>query len=334
MDYKDLLKKYWFVGLIAILLIVFIGVYAVDSYNNRELTVSSKDVDGKSVVYSVDNEYVYADDFYYSLYNQNGASCAFSAYQRAILDASYETTDEMKTYATSYATYYLQQYGEEYIDNIMKQYGYVNGADDFVQYYIDAQKSDLLTTDYIKSHAEDLKLQNYIDENNARVIYHILISVADVTKNDDGTLTANMTDEEKAKLENVQEALKSTAFQEVAEQYSDDSGSAISGGLIGCVSSISATNYVTTFAEAAIALENDKVSEPILSEYGYHIIWNAGNSLDTMLNDSNFISEISDYDTNINLKSVMEKGNELGFIIVDPELSTLINSQLESEDAE
>ena len=61
MDYKELLKKYWFVGVVAIVLLVFVGVYAADAYKNRELTVTAKDVDGKSAVYSVDGEYVLFD---------------------------------------------------------------------------------------------------------------------------------------------------------------------------------------------------------------------------------------------------------------------------------
>ena len=49
MDAKELLKKYWFIGVIGIALLVFIGVYAADAYKNREITVNTKQVDGKYV---------------------------------------------------------------------------------------------------------------------------------------------------------------------------------------------------------------------------------------------------------------------------------------------
>jgi len=64
MDKKELLKKYWFICLIAVALLVFIGIYAADSYKNKEITVSNRQIDGKYVVYTVDGEPVYADDFY------------------------------------------------------------------------------------------------------------------------------------------------------------------------------------------------------------------------------------------------------------------------------
>ena len=35
MDTKDIIKKYWFVGLVAVLLIVFVAVYAVDLNKNK-----------------------------------------------------------------------------------------------------------------------------------------------------------------------------------------------------------------------------------------------------------------------------------------------------------
>ena len=95
MNFKELLKKYWFVGVVALALVVFIGAYGVDAYKNREVTVSSKTVDGKSVAYSVNDEFGYADDLYETLYSTNGLMMSFNAYQRAVLGKAYETTDEM-----------------------------------------------------------------------------------------------------------------------------------------------------------------------------------------------------------------------------------------------
>ncbi len=42
MDKKELLKKYWFIGVIAIALLVFVGIYAADAYKNREIVVNNK----------------------------------------------------------------------------------------------------------------------------------------------------------------------------------------------------------------------------------------------------------------------------------------------------
>ena len=62
MDKKELLKKYWFIGVIAIALLVFVGIYAADAYKNREIVVNNKQTDGKYVAYTLDGEPVFADD--------------------------------------------------------------------------------------------------------------------------------------------------------------------------------------------------------------------------------------------------------------------------------
>ena len=68
MDTKDIIKKYWFVGLVAVLLIVFVAVYAVDLNKNKEVKVDTLTKDGMSVIYSIDdNDYYFADDLYNDL---------------------------------------------------------------------------------------------------------------------------------------------------------------------------------------------------------------------------------------------------------------------------
>ena len=134
MDLKELIKKYWFVGLVAIALIAFTGIYVSDELKNREPVVSSKTVDSKYVAYSVDGENIFADDFYKSLYDENGINCAFIAFQRAVLDGAYETSEDMNTVASNYAAYMYQTYGQDYILDQLKAMGYVNGVDDLTQY--------------------------------------------------------------------------------------------------------------------------------------------------------------------------------------------------------
>lgn len=332
MDYKELLKKYWFVGIIGIALIVFVGVYALDAYNNRELTVSSKQVDGKYAVYSVDGEYVFADDFYNSLFTQNGLNCEFIAFQREIFNKSYETTDEMNTIAGNYAAYMYQTYGDAYVDDQLKQMGYIGGVGDLNNYYIDSQKRDLLITDYIKAHSSEI-LDPFMENYTPRVIYHILVKVADISSetDDDGntTYTANPTQEETDKLNAILEALESRPFQEVATEYSDD-GSAQYGGYIGCISKVNSANYYPIFSETSLALADNEVSDVITSQAGYHIIWNAGSSIDTLSGDSEFLSEIENQNPTLSIKAIMNKADELGYKIVDEQLQTYIDTQIQT----
>ena len=80
MDTKDIIKKYWFVGLVAVLLIVFVAVYAVDLNKNKEVKVDTLTKDGMSVIYSIDdNDYYFADDLYNDLSGDLKANAALSA---------------------------------------------------------------------------------------------------------------------------------------------------------------------------------------------------------------------------------------------------------------
>lgn len=331
-DKKDFIKKYWFVAVLAVVLIVFIGIYAKDAIANREKTVAAKQIDGQYAVYSVDGEYVFADDFYNSLYTTNGLSSAFIQYQRAILDSAYETTDDMNTVATNYATYMYQTYGTDYVNSQLQSMGYTGGTDDLVQYYIDAQKQDLLLKDYVIAHWDEYG-SKFIEENDPRVIYHILVKVADISEEaqEDGSVKyiANPTAEEQKKLDDVLEALKSETFESVATQYSDDSSSA-QGGLIGCISNINGANYYPIFTETSMALEDGEVSDPVVSSAGYHIIYNAGSNTEILLADGEFMNEMIQANPVLSIKCVTDMAEEKGFEIINPELKEMVAKQLES----
>ncbi len=58
-------------------------------------------------------------------------------------------------------------------------------------------------------------------------------------------------------------------FAALAEEYSDDTGSAINGGDLGW---FGRGVMVPAFEEAAFALEPDEISEPVATDFGYHII--------------------------------------------------------------
>lgn len=334
MDTKELLKKYWFVGLIAIVLIAFIGFYSYEAYKNRDVVVKNKQVDGKYVAYTVDGEPVYADDLYNSLYTSSGLSQAVVAYERAIFDAGYETTNEMRETASNSASSILSYYSQDYLDNAMKQMGYVNGVDDLVDYYIDSQKQEMLIKEYALAHQDEYFKD--LKENNSRLIYHILVKtevkpILDENENIIG-YEADATDEQKEKLNTILEELakEDASFEYVAYQYSEDTGSATNGGYIGLISEANKDRYDQFFAETALSLKDGETSEPIVSQFGYHIIKNVGSDIDTLLNDFYYINDLANSDPTLTIKAIVDKANQLGFEIKDENLKAQIDAQLES----
>lgn len=77
-------------------------------------------------------------------------------------------------------------------------------------------------------------------------------------------------DEARARIESLrQRILAGESFQELARTHSDDPTSAVKGGDLGWVS---ADGLVPAFAEAMKALPENELSEPVRSNFGYHLI--------------------------------------------------------------
>ncbi len=330
MDYKEMFKKYWFVGIVALVLLVFIGMYAADAYKNREIYVKNKQVDGKDVVYTLNGEPAFADDLFETLYDSNGIASSFSALQRSVLDQGFETTQEMSDIAANYASYVVSSYGQDTILEQLKTVGYTGDVNDITQYYIDGQKQNLMCKEFLDANW-DKEAKPYVDENEPRIIYHILVTVKEKTESTDEegnvVYTAKPTEEETKKLNDVLEALKTRDFTDVAAEMSDD-GSAQIGGYIGIIGKNNATDYYDVFSKKSLELKEDEVSDVITSQAGYHIIWNAGMSKDKLLANEDFMAWLEKLNPVFGVNAVMDKANELGYVIKDQKLLDAINAEI------
>ncbi len=127
--------------------------------------------------------------------------------------------------------------------------------------------------DQVKAGLQQQKLQNYIERGvtytpaeakayyvahasqfnvpETRVVWHILVP------ND-------------ALANKIRAEVTPANFAALARQYSTDTGSKAQGGYLGA---IQASEVVAPFAKAAFALKAGQISQPVHSQYGWHIIY-------------------------------------------------------------
>ena len=72
------------------------------------------------------------------------------------------------------------------------------------------------------------------------------------------------------------DSTSTTTFEDMARVSSEDQGSAEKGGILS-EDFVGRGTYVKPFEDAAFALDSGKISEPVRSQFGYHIIKSYGN---------------------------------------------------------
>ncbi|EDL63478.1 peptidylprolyl isomerase [Bacillus sp. SG-1] len=81
-----------------------------------------------------------------------------------------------------------------------------------------------------------------------------------------------LVDDEETAKEVKQKLADGAKFEDLAKEYSNDPGSAENGGSLGWVDYEGRQNFVPEFSEALEKLKTGKVSEPVKTQYGFHII--------------------------------------------------------------
>lgn len=338
MEFKDILKKYWFLLLVTIGLLTYVVVYCVQAYSSRPVYVEAKTEDGKSVVYTLNGENYYADDLYNDLYSSLGQSTAMIKWSKSVISASVKESDTITTMANNYYSYIVANNEKSTIDSSLKNSGYPNGYDDLQEYCLDVVKSTTFYSDFFRNHYETY-VPKVVESLKPRKVYHILVKVSDIseTTDEDGNTvkTATMTAEEQEKYDAVCAAIANGEdFKEIAKQYSED-GSASDGGYLGIYDTSSSTStFVTEFANALNDAETGSITDPVLSQYGYHWIYTEEPTEDELKADDQFMSEIINQYNYASVTAVKEKSDELGYEIVNEDLINIINEYLENAKAE
>lgn len=163
--------------------------------------------------------------------------------------------------------------------NIKADPSAVKLTDDEVKAYYDEHAKEFMTPDQVVIDYLELKKSSFFDQvavkdedlqaayqkeianlSEQRRAAHILIEVNDKTTEAQA----------KAKIEEVQARLaKGEKFEALAKEFSQDPGSANNGGDLGYAGP---GVYDPAFEKALYSLNKDQVSEPVRTDFGFHLI--------------------------------------------------------------
>lgn len=167
--------------------------------------------------------------------------------EKKVLSEEYEVTDEELKKEVETAK---EQLGAQY-DMFLSQYGLDETTfKEFLELELLREKAALADVEVTEE-----ELKTYYDEWQPEInASHILV-------------------EDEATAKEVKQKLADGGdFAELAKEYSTDPGSAENGGSLGWIDNAGRASFVPEFTEALGTLKAGEVSEPVKSDYGYHII--------------------------------------------------------------
>ncbi|MCP1122757.1 peptidylprolyl isomerase [Bacillus sp. AFS018417] len=179
------------------------------------------------------------DEFYDAMKKQGGQNVLRNMTMEKVFTKNYPVKDDAvnKKYDE-----YKKQYGDQF-DALLKQSGMTE------KQLKDSVRAELSMREAVKASITDEEAKaNYKPEIKAS---HILVK-----------------DEETAKKVEA-ELAQGKSFEDLAKQYSEDTGSKDKGGDLGY---FGPGKMVKEFEDAAYKLKKDEISQPVKSQFGYHII--------------------------------------------------------------
>ena len=236
--------------------------------NNAELE------DNHTVVKTDEGE-IKADALYEELRDKYGISVLVDMIDHQLFDEKYKTDETEEETINAQIEQMKAQYNndEEAFNAAITQYLGVEDENELRDMLSLEYKRNLAIEDHVQDSIADDEIQKYYDDEiiGDMSVRHILISP---DTNDD------MTDEEKEAAEEdakkqaedlIKQLDDGADFEELAKEYSDDTGSAEDGGFIDYFNKDD--NMDEAFLNASIDLEEGKYTEePVQSNFGYHII--------------------------------------------------------------
>ncbi|MBO8172681.1 MAG: peptidylprolyl isomerase [Bacillaceae bacterium] len=183
--------------------------------------------------------------------------------EKTLASKSDMNTDEAGKQADEMVQEFLDQYaayiGEDQVQETMEKQEL--DEQDLKEYVL----RNTLIESYLKTQVTPEKQEEVYQEKKDNGDYtiasvrHILISTESRTEEEAKQLAGDIAD----KLRNGED------FEALAKEYSDDPGSKDNGGLY---EETPVSQWVEEFKQAAVELEIGKISDPIQTSYGYHVM--------------------------------------------------------------
>lgn len=256
----DILRNNWFVVLIALIIIGFIGYFVYDTNKDN---VSGKTVNNEQIVASIDGDDISANDVYDEATPYDG-STIYNMYKNAVVDQSIKTTKSLKSDAKTLESTIKQNASsqsddyESTLTTELAKYGY-SSYEQLNDYCLTSVKEKEMNKRYIKKHYDDVK-KAWI-EKNPRTVSIIKMEVSDAD---------NLTDTETKKKNNIDKALSKESFADVAKAFSEDSNTANKKGFAGYIDSDSAD---TTSSNSSSSVPSDVVTQALSMKKGETSDW-------------------------------------------------------------
>lgn len=196
------------------------------------------------IVAKTDAGDVTKEEFYEELKARNGAEVLKELITLTVLEDKYEVTDKQ---IEEELNTIKEQVGEEY-EEVLEMQGITE--EDLKKDIKNSLLQEAAVTEGIEVTDEEIK--TYYDRMKTEIeARHILVEDEDTAK------------EVEKKLD------KGEDFAKLAKEYSTDEGSAVQGGELGF---FTVGSMIPEFEDKAFSMEVGDISEPVQSDYGFHII--------------------------------------------------------------
>ncbi len=231
---------------------------------------------GEEVAVKVDGAKITADEYYNEIKTNNVATLV-DMIDHELFDEKFGNTDEEKDAIKEQMETLKKQYtDEDTYKQVLLQYFGAQNDDELKEILQLEYRRNAAVNDYIESNIKDKEIEKYYKNEVYGEVKasHILI-MPSVSENATSDETETAEKEALKEAKNIIKKLKAgEKFEDLAKKYSDDESNAENGGDLGY---FDLSEMVVEFSNAVKELKvNEYTTEPVKSQFGYHIIIKTG----------------------------------------------------------